>query len=351
MNSLRRILAKMYWCVVAIRGWLYDHGLIRPYRSRIPVVCVGNVTAGGNGKTPLCLAIALELRKRGHAPAILSRGYKGSQRGPHKVTPQDSCIDVGDEAVLMAEAGFPVFVSRKRVAGIKLIEQDPSINVVILDDGFQHRALARSLDIVSIFVGSEKAVNDFLAGELLPAGLFREPRERGLQRARIVVLSHRTVQGRGKLPEVDPRVLALLPESASVFRSFLIPSAVTRLEGGQELSAGTICALAAIANPDGFFQSLETLGFSVMERFSYPDHYAFNAVELRGLLTSHPQYTFVCTAKDAVKLREMPLDVRERFAVLSVTAQIVPSDAFFVQVERAVLGQQVAQQHAKVTRL
>lgn len=351
MNSLRRFLAKIYGCVVTLRGFLYERGFMRSYQSRIPVVCVGNVTAGGNGKTPLCVAIAAELRKRGHSPAILSRGYRGSRKGPHRVTPQDSYRDVGDEAVLMANAGFPVFVSRRRVAGIKLIEQDPSINVVILDDGFQHRALARALDIVSVFVGSEKAVNEFVAGELLPAGLFREPRDKGLQRARVVVLSHRAVQEKGKLPEVDPRVLALLPESAAVYRSFLIPTAVTRLEGGQELSATPVCALAAIANPEGFFQSLETLGFKVIRRVSYPDHHSFSVAELGELLKCNSQYTFVCTAKDAVKLREMPVEVRGRFAVLDVTAQIVPSDAFFVQVERAVLGQQIAQQNAKVTRL
>jgi len=291
------------------------------------------------------------MRKRGHSPAILSRGYGGSKRGPHRVTPQDSHLEVGDEAVLMAEAGFPVFVSRKRVAGVKLIERDPAINLVILDDGFQHRALARVLDIVSVFVGSERAVNEFVAGQLLPAGLFREPRERGLQRAQIVVLSHRSVQGPAKLPEVDPRVLALLPESAAVFRSFLVPSVVTRLVGGQELSTRVVCALAAIANPEGFFGSLETLGFRLIGRVSYPDHHVFNATELRELLEVHPTHTFVCTAKDAVKLRALPLEIRERFAVLNVSAHIVPSDAFFVQIERAVLGQQPAQQSAKVTRL
>lgn len=345
------MLAKVYGCVVALRGWFYDRGLLRTYRSRIPVVCVGNVTAGGNGKTPLCLAIALEMRKRGHYPAILSRGYRGSQGGPHRVTDQDSYLEVGDEAVLMAGAGLPVFVSRKRVAGMKLIEQDPSINLVILDDGFQHRALARVLDIVSVFVGSERAVNEFVAGEMLPAGLFREPRDRGLQRAQIVVLSHRSVQGSAKLPEVDPRVLGLLPESAAVFRSFLVPAMVTRLDGGQELSTKVVCALAAIANPEGFFSSLETLGFCLVERVSYPDHHVFNATELRELLATYPQYTFVCTAKDAVKLRALPADIRERFAVLDVTAHIVPSDAFFVQIERAVLGQQQLKHNVKVARL
>jgi len=251
----------------------------------------------------------------------------------------------------MAEAGFPVYVSRKRVAGIKLIEHDPSINVVILDDGFQHRALVRSLDIVSIFVGSEQAVGEFVAGELLPAGLFREPRQRALERAHIVVLAYRSVQEPGKLPEVDPRVAPLLPESAALFRSFLAPTGVTRIEDSQELSTRSVCALAAIANPEGFFRSLETLGFRIIERFSYPDHHAFSASELQEVLATHPQDTFVCTAKDAVKLREFPIEIRGRFAVLNVTAHIVPSDAFFVQVERAVLGQQVSQHVTKVTRI
>lgn len=346
-----RLLEILYRCVVVLRGWLYDSRILKSYRSPIPVISVGNVTAGGNGKTPLCLALAYEMRKRGYSPAILSRGYGGSRRGPYRVQPGDRCGDVGDEAVLMAEAGIPVYIARKRVAGIKLIERDPAINLVILDDGLQHRALARSLDIVSIFVGSSRAIDEFVAGHLLPRGMFREPRHRALRRAQMIVLSYRTVEEPSAIRELDPRIVEILPHTASVFRSFLTPAAVTSLATGQAITPGKVCALAAIGNPEGFFQSLESMGYQIRERFVFPDHHIFSVPELERVFARFPNEVFVCTLKDAVKLRELPEHIQTRFASLSVTAHIVPSDAFFVQVERAIQGgQHVAQAH-KVMRL
>jgi tetraacyldisaccharide 4'-kinase len=353
---LRQLLALIYGAVVALRGKLYDSGIFAAYRSSIPVVSIGNVTAGGNGKTPLCLALAYELRKRGYAPAILSRGYGGTIRGPHRVRPSDSFRDVGDEAILMAEAGVPVFVARKRVEGVQLIEQDPSITVVILDDGFQHRALARTVDIVSVFVGSQRAVEDFVAGKLLPAGLFREYRDRALQRAQMIVLSYRSVQEPGRLPELDPRLQQLLPDTAGVYRSFLTPASVQRVATNDAVDPQRVCAVAGIANPEGFFRSLEALGFHIVERFEFPDHHVFSEEDLASLMSRQPECLLVCTAKDAVKLRELSERVRTRLAVLSVVAHVVPSDAFYVHIERAIQshhlhGQQPHTRSGKVTRL
>jgi tetraacyldisaccharide 4'-kinase len=351
MGIVWRILAVVYGCVVALRGWLYDVGVLKSYRSRIPVISVGNVTAGGNGKTPLCIAIALELQGRGYTPAILSRGYGGSLRGPHRVTGLDSCRDVGDEAVVMAQSGVPVFVARRRVEGVKLIEEDPAIDVVILDDGFQHRALERILDIVSVFVGTPQAVEEFAAGRLLPAGMFREARDAALKRAHMIVLSSRAVEGAARSAELPESVLKLLPPSAAIYRSFLSASSVVSLEGNRTFSRGDICALAAIANPEGFFRSLEVLGFKIVERFAFRDHYIFDEREIIGVLAKHPQMLFVCTEKDAVKLRELSPAIGERFAVLSVTAQLSPSDAFFVRVERAIQAHHAAEPRSKVARL
>jgi tetraacyldisaccharide 4'-kinase len=256
----------------------------------------------------------------------------------------------------MAEAGVPVFVARKRVAGVQLIEQDPTITIVILDDGFQHRALARTLDIVSVFVGSAKSVEDFVAGKLLPAGLFREYRNRALRRAHMIVLSYRSVQEPGRLPELDSQMQRLLPDTAGVYRSFLTPAAVQRICSADVVQPQRVCAVAGIANPEGFFRSLEALGFRIVERFEFPDHHVFNEEEIDSLLSRQPEYLFVCTAKDAVKLRELSEGVRSRLAVLSVVAHVVPSDSFYVHVERAIQGHYLQEQrpHArssKVTRL
>lgn len=351
MQVVLRALASVYRGVTDVRGWLYDRRLLAVYRSAVPVVSVGNVTAGGNGKTPLCLALAEEMRRRGYSPAILSRGYGGRHRGPHRVQSSDSIHEVGDEAVLMAQAGFPVFVARKRVAGMQLIEQDPSINLVILDDGFQHRALARSLDIVSVFVGTQDIVDRFIEGRLLPAGMFRESRDRALRRAQIIVLSYRTVEQGAKLRDIEPRIAALLPPSAAVFRSHLVPSDVLTLDSRQVVQPGRVCAIAAIANPEAFFNSLENMGFILTEKFSFPDHHIFSKAELEPILGKYSDQIFVCTLKDAVKLRGLPQEIKSRFAVLSVTAQIVPADAFFVQVERAIQGSRSVNPIQKVTRI
>jgi tetraacyldisaccharide 4'-kinase len=341
MLILKRLLAGVYGALVALRGKLYDCRVLKSYISSVPVVSIGNVTAGGNGKTPLCLTVADEMQKRGYSPAILSRGYGGTIRGPHRVSSSDSFRDVGDEAILMAETGIPVFIARKRAAGVRLIEQDPSIDLVILDDGFQHRALARTLDIVSVFVGSQKAVEDFVAGRLLPLGLFRESRDRALERADLVVLSYRSVQQPSRLPELDSRIERLLPRSAGVYRSFLTPVAVKRLSSDEVVAPQRVCAVAAIANPEGFFRSLEVLGFDVVARYEFPDHHVLSDAEMNGVLSRNPECLFVCTSKDAVKLRELSEGVRERIAVLAVSAHVVPCDAFFVQIERAIQSQRV----------
>jgi len=236
--------------------------------------------------------------------------------------------------VLLAESGFPVYVARRRVAGARLIEREGEANVIILDDGLQHRALARDVDIISIFAGSERAVESFVEGALLPLGLFREDRDRALKRASLVVVSQRAIVADGKLPELDPRLLKLLPKSGVVFRAYLEPQGVVTLRDEQQIAPQPVYACAAIANPEGFFQSLEQLGFPVQKRVAYPDHHDYRRSEIEALLAANPGVQFVCTAKDAVKLRELGDAVLSRFAVLRVAAKVAPHDAFFVQIER-----------------
>jgi tetraacyldisaccharide-1-P 4'-kinase len=144
------------------------------------------------------------------------------------------------------------------------------------------------------------------------------------------------VQGPSNLSEIDPEISRLIPEIKPVFCSFLEPLAVTTLINSNKVGSQRICALAAIANPEGFFKSLEILGFDIVKRFVFPDHHHFKGDDLVQILAEFPDLVFVCTSKDAVKLREFPDDIQSRFAVLSVAAQVSPSDAFFEQVERAI---------------
>jgi tetraacyldisaccharide 4'-kinase len=234
----------------------------------------------------------------------------------------------------MARYGHPVYIARRRVAAVKRIEQEATANVVVLDDGLQHRALCRDVDIVSIFAGTNDAVEDFVKGELLPLGLFREARSRALKRASIVVVSQRKVMKEEDLPDVDPRILRVLPRDISVFRSYLSPREVRGLVSGDELSSQPVAAFAAIANPDGFFQSLNGLGFSVRETFCYDDHYQYNEADIRKMLESVQHGWLVCTEKDAVKLERLAPALLERIGVLQVVARVVPEKPFIEQVIR-----------------
>lgn len=340
MAVCSKLASALYGGIVSVRGLLYDLGVLRQYRSKLPVVSVGNITAGGNGKTPLCLFLAGQLEARGMRPVILSRGYGGTEKGPYRVQLSDIPATVGDEPLLMAQAGVaPVYIARSRALGARQIERDSAGDVIILDDGFQHRALARNVDIVSIFAGTASSIEEFLEGRLLPAGLFREPRDRALKRASLFVISERkVVVGQEALGTLDERLLKVLPAGTSVYRAYFEAAGVHLLVSGETLAPGRVQAMAAIANPGTFFDSLEQLGFEIVQRTEYPDHSPFSEAEIRALLKRHPGLPILCTAKDAVKLHAMPTDIRQHVAVLSVKLKVVPADSFMVQVHRKLLS-------------
>jgi tetraacyldisaccharide 4'-kinase len=338
MRIVLRVLAGIYGWVTSLRNTLYEKGWLRSYRSRLPVVSVGNVTAGGNGKTPLVMYLVQELQARGRRPVILSRGYGGAMAGPHRVTSTDSAFDVGDEPLLMARtSGVPVYISRARVAGAKLIEQEDAGDVIILDDGFQHRKLQRDVDIVSIFAGTEQSIRDFSDGHILPLGMFREARNRALKRASLVVVSYRSVLGTSeeKVP-VDDRILATIPSGTPVFRSFYEFVDVRNMATDEVVAPMPVHVVAGIANPEGFFTSVERAGYTVLQKHAYADHHAFTEPELLGLIEKHPGVAMVCTEKDAVKIKEMSPRIVSSFGVFRVRPRVVPSDAFIVAVDRAI---------------
>jgi len=293
-------LSEAYAALMTARNWGYDRGLFPSYRSALPVVSIGNITCGGTGKTPLSLYVARELKELGRAPVILSRGYKGSEPGPRRVMPSDTFREVGDEAVLMARANIcPVIVSRKRSVGAAWIEREHIGNTIVLDDGFQHRALRRTLDIVSIDVSTVEAVRALVGGILLPAGSLRENLKKALSRTNAVILSSRKVGGMDD--GIDDGVKELLRDIPT-FSSFLEANPPRHVHGGEALEPTEIGAFCGIANPQGFFQSLVSMGFKVIVTKTYPDHHCFSQHDLNRLYAFRPGLPWVCTDKDAVKL-------------------------------------------------
>jgi tetraacyldisaccharide 4'-kinase len=245
-------------------------------RLPVPVVVVGNVIAGGAGKTPVVLAILQHLRERGIAAGVVSRGYGRHGAGCAEVQPGDDPAQAGDEPLLLRrKSGVPVFVAARRVdAARALLQAHPATQVIVADDGLQHLALARDIE-VCVFDG-RGAGN----GWLLPAGPLREPWPRAVD----LVVVH------GEAPGI----------AGHRMRRELAPQAV-RADGGQRplaaLQGTPVVALAGIANPEVFFGMLRSAGLQLAQARALPDHHDFaDAAALPA------DATLVCTEKDAVKL-------------------------------------------------
>lgn len=314
MKLALHFASKLYGIAVSVRNWGYDRGIFGTFNSPLPVVCIGNLTAGGSGKTPLTLTIAQELIDRGIRPVILSRGYGGSERGPRLVRKEDSVELVGDEPLMMARRGVcPVLVCRDRVLGADFIAKSELGEIILLDDGFQHRRLGRRLDLVAIDVSSKRAISNFLTANLLPSGRFRESREQGIKRAGAVILNARTLRALAPDPV---EVLQQIPEGLPVFKSFVEIESVTELKTGAALEGGvTVRPLCALGNPDGFLATVGALGNPVGPAVVKPDHAAFSSAELLSYHEVSPGSVFVCSEKDATKL---PLNTSVPIYILKI---------------------------------
>lgn len=268
------LLAALYGGLAALRRALYRAGILRRVRLPVPVVVVGNLTAGGTGKTPLTLALVEALHRRGWQPGVVSRGYGGTQREPALLDAQPDPATFGDEPCLIRAAGTPVAVGRDRPAAAALLIE-AGCDVVIADDGLQHYRLARDVEIC-VVDGARRFGN----GRLLPAGPLREPLSR--------------------LRRVDFRVAngAAGPDE---FPMRLVGGTAVALVGGEERPlasfAGTpVAAVAAIGHPDRFFESLRMQGLEV-DGHAFPDHHAFKAADL-AFAGARP---LLMTDKDAIK--------------------------------------------------
>lgn len=265
-----------------------------PYRSRLPVICAGNFTAGGTGKTPLSLFIADLLLARNAKPAFLTRGYGGREPGPVWVTDcADAADRFGDEPLLLARMA-PTLVAHDRALGAQAIEDsDLGFTAIIMDDGLQNPALAKDLSI-AVVDGARGLGN----GEVIPAGPLRAPMEFQLGLVDAIV-----VREPDAAPDAEQGIHELLR------RRFPGPVLAARTEPQGDVSwlkDAPVIAFAGIANPDRFFTLLERLGARIVARVSYPDHHAFTREEVDGLLAlaTEKAAALVTTEKDWVRLAD-----------------------------------------------
>jgi tetraacyldisaccharide 4'-kinase len=264
-----------YRLAVSIRNRLYDHRVLRTHRANAAVLSIGNLTTGGTGKTPLVAWMAGHLASKGIRLAILTRGYKaGNVHDVDHETAPGGPPPVADEpaelAAMCPEA--PVIVNPDRVAGAAEALRSHGTEVLLLDDGFQHRRLARDLDIVTVDV-----TLPFGYGKLLPAGLLREPTS-GLKRAHAVVLTRCDQVSEGELLRIEDQIRTI-NRQLLICRAVHAPVAV-RMPGEKNLDLQGLrgkqtFAFCGIGNPNAFFDTLERLGCVLVGSRSFDDHHEY----------------------------------------------------------------------------
>lgn len=269
------------------------------WQAPVPVVCVGNLTAGGTGKTPAAIAIARRLLILGRKPVLVSRGYRGRLAGPVRVDPAShTASEVGDEPLLLAEAA-PTIVAKDRLSGVRAAI-DLGAEVIVLDDGFQDPRLTHDLALVVVDGGA-----GFGNGRVLPAGPLREPVAAGLARADAVILI-----GDGTVATERP-----------VLRARLVPTdAALRFQGHKVL------AFAGIGRPQKFFDTLAEIGAEVVATRAFPDHHPYDEDDAARLIEDAAQRAAepVTTRKDWVRL---PVSAKPLVSVLDVDLVFADEDA------------------------
>jgi tetraacyldisaccharide 4'-kinase len=299
-------LNAIYGAGIGIRNRMYDGGSLRSFRLQTPVVSVGSISAGGAGKTPFLIMIGELLKERGVAFNVLSRGYGRRTRGVALVDPRGKPDEFGDEPLLIArKLGVPVVVGEDRYTAGKFAEDKFGLQLHLLDDGFQHRRLARDFDVALI---TERDVKD----TLLPAGRLREPLS-SLARASAVVM-------------MDAVELSRIPTREGQFRwrvsRGIVPPKTTE----------ACLAFCGIARPERFFTDLAQSGLKVVSTREFRDHHRYNAADVESLFKQAQESgatAFVTTEKDVVNLGEhatrlhplhvVPVQMRFEPAVHGVT--------------------------------
>ena len=287
--------------LVSVRRLLYHVGVFKCERLAVPVIVVGNITVGGSGKTPLVLHVAQQLARNGFRPGLISRGYRGNTTGVCEVLDDSAASQVGDEPLLLKRHfSGPVFVGRQRIAAAKaLLVANPDCNVIVCDDGLQHYALVRDIEIAVI------DRRDVMNGWLLPAGPLREPVKR-LAQVDAVVLN-----GLANISVSGPKI----------FRMKLIGSRFFQLDHPSNtcdaalLQGRRLHAVAGIGDPRRFFDQLLLLDIK-HDAHAFPDHHSYTAADL-----DFTGDAIVTTEKDAVKfsgLAKLPV------WVLPVEARVEP---------------------------
>ena len=307
----------LFFCIITIRKLLYQFKLLRSQRLKVPVIVVGNINVGGTGKTPLVIWLAEQLILQGYTPGIISRGYGGSAKIVQAVLPESDFAEVGDEPVLIAmRTHCPVFIGAKRIeAGQALLNAYPECDIIISDDGLQHYALQRDVEIAVV-----DSVKQFGNGALLPAGPLRENIAR-LNSVDAIICNGKaskaqnlTVFNRHIFDKDHLRLKEVIVEMQLTSQAFYNLQDSQIKVSTDYFAAKKLLAVAGIGNPARFFEQLKTLELNFASQ-AYADHYAFKVDDFMHVEVD----AILMTEKDAVKCKNFATN---NMWVLPISADI-----------------------------
>ncbi|OAQ14361.1 tetraacyldisaccharide 4'-kinase [Bibersteinia trehalosi Y31] len=278
----------LFWLLSQCRKWLYAKHILSSYRAPVPVLIVGNISVGGNGKTPVVIWLVEQLQQHGIKVGVISRGYGGENKiFPQLISATSSPQQMGDEPVLIAQrTGVPVAVAPNRRQSIELLLSQFELDLIIADDGLQHYALQRDIEWV-VIDGTRRFGNGFL----LPAGGLRELPSR-LQDVQAVICNGKNAKAGEHLMQLETHMAVNLKTGEHLAL--------------QEFSDKKVVAIAGIGYPPRFFTMLENLGVTLCQRHAFADHQAYDLARLQPLTKSDE--ILLMTEKDAVKCRHFAQD-------------------------------------------
>ncbi len=325
------LLSLFYSAFVRVKALLFQIGLLKSNHLSVPVISIGNLTTGGTGKTPCTELVARHLRQLGLRVTIVSRGY-GSVSG-----------NLNDESRVLEEnlPDVPLLQGADRTAMGQIAIDEIETEVILLDDGMQHRTLARNLEIVLI-----DATDPFGGGWLLPAGLLREPKS-ALRRADAILITHSDLIDPTALDHLHKGLARIVPKAVIAHAVHEPKSWLDASQPGEDLSLtdrppGPVAMVCGIGNPEGFVKTLERVGLKVTHQRRFQDHHEYNLADIKDLeewAKNLPEGTWLATTqKDMVKLKVSGLGSRKMLALRIGIKLTTGRDRFLALVDRHGLG-------------
>ncbi len=323
-------LSLIYRICLSARESLFKRGMLKVEKAPIPVISVGNITLGGTGKTPVVELLSRRLKEQGFSPGIVTRGYARKRSGVFAVDARnDDAAGVGDEALMLArKTGLPVIVGKKRMEAVVLGVKNFSIDIAVLDDGYQVRDLRKDLEILVL---SGKKGND--NGGLFPLGPYREPQDQ-IRKAGVILIN------KGELSDGAQSLASGIPSFHVRYRPTFLYNMKRDLIGSHAFLKGKkVAAFAGLGDNRSFFELLRELGAQIVREVEFADHHAYTLTDIKSLATAENADLLVTTEKDAVKLER--LELPEELYYLAVEAVVEREEEFLRFIVKRLGGKDV----------